>query len=201
MQKDLESKINASKKVTTSVHCRIENELLQENKMAYYECGVKNWSLIGKHVYALQCYSKKYPNGKIPPKHELLHTLEQAIQEFSPAVDQVKSVGRQAQPRKQREFAGKSLLEEHGVEFPERPMSKGNMSRLAHGSCYPMPTSNYSRLLPENEAEGKAQFNLCIRESLREDSIVSTSTVTTRALLSTEPTQYVESSPMTSTSM
>ena len=58
-----------------------------------------------------------------------------------------------------------------------------------------MPASNYSRLLSENEAEEVAQFNLFIRESLRDNSTVSTSTATTRALLSTEPTQSVESLP------
>ena len=41
MRKDLESKISASKKVTKSIHNRIEtDEFLQENNEAYYESGV-----------------------------------------------------------------------------------------------------------------------------------------------------------------
>ena len=83
MPKDLERKKSASKKVTTSIHNRIETDLLGANITAYYQNGVKNWTLLRKHVYALQCYSKKYLNGKIPPKHELLETLEE-LEEFSP---------------------------------------------------------------------------------------------------------------------
>ena len=84
MRKDLEGKKSASKKVTTSIHNRIETDLLGENNTAYYQNGVKNWTLLRRHVYALQCYSKKYLEDKIPPKHELLETLEEALEEFSP---------------------------------------------------------------------------------------------------------------------
>ena len=155
MRKDLESKISASKKVTTSIHNRIENELLQENNEAYYESGVKNWTLVRKHVYALQCYSQKYLNGKIPPKHELLETLEEALEEFSP-VERMKSLVHQAKPRKKREFASKSLLEGYGVEFPVGPRPKDSISRSdCNASNY---SRDYSRLIPENEAEEEAQF-------------------------------------------
>ena len=77
MRIDLESKKSASKKVTTSIHNRIETDLLGENNTAYQN-GVKNWTLLRKHVYALQCYSKKYLNGEIPLKHKLLETLEES---------------------------------------------------------------------------------------------------------------------------
>ena len=70
MRKDLESK-NAPKKLLTSIHNRIETDLLGENNTAYYQNDVENLTLLRKHVYALQCYFKKYINGKIPPKYEL----------------------------------------------------------------------------------------------------------------------------------
>ena len=72
MRKDFESKINASQKVKTSISNTIESQLLEENNDTYYEDGIKNWTLLRKHVHALQSYSKKNLNGKIPPKHQLL---------------------------------------------------------------------------------------------------------------------------------
>ena len=100
----------------------------------------------------MQCYSQKYLNGKIPPKHELLETLEEALEEFSP-VERMKSLVHQAKPRKKREFASKSLLEGYaGVEFPVGPRPKDSISRSAcNASNY---SRDYSRLIPaENEAE------------------------------------------------
>ena len=70
MRKDLESQKSASKK-----HL-IETDLLGENNAAYYQNDVENWTLLRKHVYALQCYI----NDKIPPKHELFETLEEAFE-------------------------------------------------------------------------------------------------------------------------
>ena len=38
------------------------------------------WALLRKHVYALQCYIKKYLNDNISLMHELTETLEEALQ-------------------------------------------------------------------------------------------------------------------------
>ena len=104
---------------------------------------------------------------------------------------------KQAKPRTEyRKLASKSLLEEHGVEFPCGPRLKGNKSLLAcnesfKNSNYSASTTNYSRLVPENEA----QITFCIRESLREKTAIpSTSTADLRALLHevNQPTQSVE---------
>ena len=138
---------------------------------------------------------KKYLNGKIPPKHELLETLEEALEEFSP-IERAK----QAKPRKHREFASKSLLEEHGVEFPRGPRPKGNKPLSACNESfknlsYSTSPTNYSHLVPENKAEEGSTNYLCIRESLREKTTMpSTSTADHRALLheDNEPTQSVE---------
>ena len=196
MRKDLDGKKSASKKVT-SIHNRIETDLLGENNTAYYQNGVKNWTLLRKHVYALQCYSKKYLNGKIPPKHELLETLEEALEEFSP-IERAK----QAKPRKHREFASKSLLEEHGVEFPRGPRPLSACNESLKNLNYSTSATNYSHLVPENEAEEEAQITFCIRKSLREKTTMpSTSTADHRALLheDNEPTQSVECLSFTDT--
>jgi hypothetical protein len=48
MWKDLESKISGSKKITTSIHNRIENKLLQENNEAYFSPCAVSFVLIGE---------------------------------------------------------------------------------------------------------------------------------------------------------
>ena len=80
MRKDLESKKNAPKKLLTSIHNRIETDLFGENNTAYHQNDVENLTLLKKHVYPWHCYIKKYLNGKIPPKHELFETLEEALE-------------------------------------------------------------------------------------------------------------------------
>ena len=71
LRRDLDNKLAASRKVKASISHSIEQQLLEENSDNYYEGSVKNWTLLRKHVYALQSYSKKYMNGKIPPRHQL----------------------------------------------------------------------------------------------------------------------------------
>jgi hypothetical protein len=50
MWKDLESKISGSKKFTTSIHNRIENELSQENNKAYFSPCSVSFVLIGEYI-------------------------------------------------------------------------------------------------------------------------------------------------------
>ena len=41
----------------------------------------KNWTLLPKHVYVLQSYYKKHMDGKIPPRHQIMETLDAALEE------------------------------------------------------------------------------------------------------------------------
>lgn len=167
LRRDLDSKLTASRKVKASLSHNIEQQLLEENSDNYYEGNIKNWTLLRKHVYALQSYCKKYMNGKIPPRHELMETLDAALEECQLENTRVC----QAKPAKYRNFTSKDLLERHGVEFPKKP----DPSKELHNSkykCCPSktPVADFSRLLPENELEEAEQLEISIRESLRSNS-------------------------------
>ena len=168
LRRDLDSKLKASQKVKTSINHNIEQQLLEENNDNYYEGGIKNWTLLRKHVYALQSYCKKSMNGKIPPRHQLMETLDEALEECQ---ENTRSVYNQARPRKHRSFTSKDLLEKHGVEFPKKTHSTEQCSDET--DCFPSNTpvsADFSRLLPENEFEEAEQLNICIRESIRTNS-------------------------------
>ena len=53
------------------VQLRIESDLIQSNKDTYNVNGIKNWSLLRKHVYLVQEYCKKNLGGKIPAKQDV----------------------------------------------------------------------------------------------------------------------------------
>ena len=54
-------------------------------------------------------------NGKIPPRHELMETLDAALEECQ--VENTRVC--EAKPAKYRKFTSKDPLERHGVEFPK----------------------------------------------------------------------------------
>ena len=158
LRRDLDNKLAASRNVKASISHSIEQQLLEENSDNYYEGSVKTWTLLRKHVYALQSYSKKYMNGKIPPRHQLVETLDAALEECQLENTRVC----QAKPVKDRNFPSKNLLERHGVEFPKKDLD----STKIQGNEYKC-SSSFSRLLPENELEEAEQLEISIRESLR----------------------------------
>ena len=162
LRRDLDNKLAASRKVKASISHSIEQQLLEENSDNYYEGSVKNWTLLRKHVYALQSYSKKYMNGKIPPRHQLVETLDAALDECQLENTRVC----QAKPVKDRNFPSKNLLERHGVEFPKKDLD----STKIQGNEYKC-SSSFSRLLPENELEEAEQLEISIRESLRSNNL------------------------------
>ncbi len=63
-------------------------------------------------MYALECYSKRNLNGKIPPKHQIKSVLNLALN--------VENADHKiSQPRKHRQNPCKNVLEKHGIVFPE----------------------------------------------------------------------------------
>ena len=167
LRRDLDNKLSASQKVKTSISHNIEQRLLEENTDNYYDGSMKNWTLLPKHVYALQSYGKKYMNGKIPPRHELMDTLDAALEECQLENTRVC----QAKPAKYRDFPSKNLLERYGVQFPNRDLGKElhNNKHTCCASDTPV-AADFSRLLPENELEEAEQLEISIRESLRSNS-------------------------------
>ena len=167
MRRDLDNKLAASQKVKTSISHNIEQRLLEENTDNYYDGSMRNWTLLHKHVYALQSYCKKYMNGKIPPRHELMDTLDAALEECQLENTRVC----QAKPAKYRDFPSKNLLERYGVQFPNRDLGKElhNNKHTCCASDTPV-AADFSRLLPENELEEAEQLEISIRESLRSNS-------------------------------
>ena len=97
---------------------------MQENQNNYLEDGVKKWAFLGKHVfYRGRNIVKAHFGGKIPPKHNVSHILNVAMQDNSnsaslPADGQ--SFLKQAKSsRSTRPTSAKSTLEDHGIMFPD----------------------------------------------------------------------------------
>ena len=93
---------------------QIEAELMQVNGDQYTYFGYKNWTLLCKHVYAVEQYCKREFNGKIPVKKDMKTVLAKALNscesfQLKPSV--VRSNQRHENPTKQ-------VLEKYGVEFP-----------------------------------------------------------------------------------
>ena len=92
-----------------SLVSQVEQTLLSENKSDYLVAGLKNWSLLRRHVHLIESYCKRNFNGEIPPKQYLSQILQLAT------VDEQR--GNLSQPKRRRvhENPAKSVLESHGV--------------------------------------------------------------------------------------
>ena len=86
--------------------------MTDENKSDYLVAGLKNWSLLRRHVHLIESYCKRNFNGEIPPKQYLSQILQLAT------VDEQR--GNLSQPKRRRvhENPAKSVLESHGVNSP-----------------------------------------------------------------------------------
>ena len=62
-----------------SLSRRIEVDLFQINGDEYMHYGQKNWTLLHKHVHAVEQYCKTVLNGKIPGKRDLKEILKKAL--------------------------------------------------------------------------------------------------------------------------
>ena len=61
------------------VQNKIESEQFQANRENYLLTGDKNWSLLHKHVYLVEQYSKKHFGGKNPAKKDVTAVLEKEL--------------------------------------------------------------------------------------------------------------------------
>ena len=149
------SAINASK---DSLSCKIERELFQTKKTDYLMKCNKNWSLLRKHVYAVEKYCKQHFEGRLPARQDIGKILPNALSENNSSL----SYHRSKQSREQkRENPFKSHLQNYGVEFP------------AADDCLSSPPRKIEKVspilatAPTNQKEETEQFAFVMRESLR----------------------------------
>ena len=103
--------------------------------------GVRNRQLLRKHVYIIEGYCKKNMSGKIPPKHQLKHILDLALNDESPELD-----CKISQHRTHRKNPCKNVLENNGIVFPE-PGDNGKACDSNNSTLRYMPMTR------EEEAE------------------------------------------------
>ena len=112
---ELESRKSAAENVHDSIINRLENLLLEADPSSYHVRGVKNWSLLRKHVFVLRNYCEATLHGRIPPKHDILKCLNTALTSNRCADTPIK------QAKRRRENPAKSTLERCGIQFPTQP--------------------------------------------------------------------------------
>lgn len=76
---ELENKKSAAENLKDNILNKLEDSLLNADPVSYNIGGVKNWSLLRKHVFVLRKYCQTTLHGRIPPKHEILTCLEAAL--------------------------------------------------------------------------------------------------------------------------
>ena len=156
---DTGNRKTAVSKIENSMTSRIEAELLEADDESYDKNGFRNWQLLRKHVYAIQGYSKKHLNGKIPPKHELKSILNLALDESSELTDTCKIKHKQSRGRKHRENPFKEQLEREGIIFPSKPNSYDEMCDDDE--------SDLPRYMPTTKEEEEEQLKIALSISAK----------------------------------
>ena len=116
---ELKSRKSAAENVHDSILNRLENSLIEADPSSYHIRGVRNWNLLRHHVFVLRKYCETTLKGRIPPKHDILNCLENALTSNT-------SAGTYAslkQSKRRRGNPAKSTLERHGIQFPTQPAS------------------------------------------------------------------------------
>lgn len=115
MERESQLKRETARKINQSLSQQIEQTILEENSSAYtISGGLRNWSLLRKHVYIVENYCKINYGGKLPPKHILSNILRHALE--AGHRDLPSEPLKQAKSRKN---PPQSFLENHGVVFPQ----------------------------------------------------------------------------------
>ena len=152
----MENRAAAVSKVKNSATKRIESELLEEDDESYTENGFRNWQLLRKDVYAVQEYSKKYLNGKIPPKHQLKNVLSLALDDNAKLTN--KTLLQAKSRRRHRENTFKEELEGKGIIFPSEP----------EALCDEISDESYPpRYMPMTREEEEEQLNMALSISAK----------------------------------
>ena len=154
---ELENKKAATNASKDSLSRKIERDLFQTKKTDCLVNGNKNWSLLRKHVYAVEKYCKVHFEGRLPARQDISKILTNALSENNSL-----SYHRTKRSREQkRGNPFKHQLQNFGVQFP-----------AAEDCIYspPKKTEKVSSLLattPTNQQEETEQLAFVMKESLR----------------------------------
>ena len=142
---------------------RIEQRLLSENRDDYVVGGLKNWSLLRRHVHLIEGYCKRNFRGKIPPKESLTDILRRA--EYSDEDDEEETL-LHAKRRRSHENPSKSVLESYGIDFPVGcSSSKSSSSSRSSSTCTRVSNYEVQRSEPTTIEEEEAQLELALQAS------------------------------------
>ena len=100
-------------KLEESFAARIEQDIIDTNPNLYIQNGIKNWSLIHKHVAVLENLCQ----GKLPRRNEIPRLLKTGLNKCTKNLEK----------RSIHDNPRKEILIDHGIKFPKR-------SKLTDGS-------------------------------------------------------------------
>ena len=135
--------------------------MLTENRCDYVVGGLKNWSLLRKHVHLVESYSKRKFHGKIPPKESITNILRLAEEQSSDEEEMLPH----AKQRRTHENPSKSVLESYGVEFPSICVSNSSTSCSTSTPCSKKSNFSMRRCEPTTVEEEEAQLELALQAS------------------------------------
>ena len=135
--------------------------MLTENRCDYVVGGLKNWSLLRRHVHLVESYCKRKFHGKIPPKESITNILRLAEEQSS---DEEEEMLPHAKRRRTHENPSKSVLESYSVEFSNICVSNSSTSCSTSTPC--SKKSNFSmRRCEPTTVEEEAQLELALQAS------------------------------------
>ena len=169
LRSELDNKRIALETMNEKVTNKIESELFQANRENYLLNGNKNWSLLRKHVYLVEQYSKKHFGGKIPAKEDVTAVLEKALDSSYGELGCTTKMSRSKQKRNREDNPAKSALERRGIKFPRQ--SSQDCSAETEEVSKP---SSILYTAPKDENEEAEQLAIVMRESLRHEATNST---------------------------
>lgn len=165
LERERDLKEVASKKLNESLAKQVETSLLEENVNLYMVNGSKNWSLLRKHVFIIEKYCKEHFSGKIPAKHNLSDILSLALEGASTSGDRAKGIKQQTQVKSKRGNPARSVLETHGINFPDPTYDS-----LFSGYSAPSSSNLLHRCKPVTKEEEQAQLDMALRQSVLDNT-------------------------------
>ena len=163
LEAELQNKKNAAENVRSSIVNRLENEIMAIDK--HFERGQKP-SLLRKHVFLLESYCKKNLNGKIPPRHQIMSCLHEAVNAAETGSTSTMS---RVKKRTCRENPFKECRENQGIVFPTSSQNKPSGANA----------SDLYRTAPLTKSEEEEQLKMALSISARgplESNVADTKT-------------------------
>ncbi len=153
---ELNNRRSAIRSLENAPTHRIEQGLLSENQDDYVVGGLKNWSLLRRHVHLIEGYCKRNYNCKIPPKESLTDILRRAEES-----DEDHEEEKLLHGRRTHENPSKSVLESYGIGFPVGCSSKkSSSSSRSSSTCKCVSNYEVQRCEPTTIQEEEAQLEL-----------------------------------------